>query len=82
MSPGKKEEGLTVDMQDDFNTIGCRNLLWPVPAAVKNSWKAEEPDRAVNVTTGVSTGASLEEDRDSALGIWVAYHSNMHHTTQ
>lgn len=33
--------------------------LWPVPAAVKNSWKAEEADRAVNVITGVSTGASL-----------------------
>lgn len=33
--------------------------LWPVPAAVKNSWKAEGPNRAVNITTAVSTGASL-----------------------
>lgn len=31
----------------------------PVPAAVKNSWKAEAPSRAVNVITAVSTGASL-----------------------
>lgn len=31
----------------------------PVPAAVENSWKAEDPDRAAEVTTTASTAASL-----------------------
>lgn len=40
-------------------SAGTFCILWPVPAAVKNSWKAEDPNRAVNVITAVSTGASL-----------------------
>lgn len=50
----------------------------PVPAAVKNSWKAEAPSRAVNIITAVSTGASLlcmNKIMGSAfaLGIYVVY---------
>lgn len=35
------------------------SVLWPVPAAVKNSWGAEDSNRAVNVITAVSAGALL-----------------------
>lgn len=60
-SPGKQEESLMVLYKMIPIQLGAGTFCtWqPVPAAVKNSWKAEAPSRAVNVIIAVSTGASL-----------------------
>lgn len=60
-SPGKQEESSVVLYKMIPIQLGAGTFCtWqPVPAAVKNSWRAEAPSRAVNVITAVSTGASL-----------------------